>query len=159
MSWQRHLLKNPLFLYHPSKNILYKGESRYCIEETLVQTSPGGNGMLFLSVYSLLHNTWLAQRQTSPGFPMPATGWSCSTYGKKLHQNYVWPVPCCSPPKNHLLGKHPFPPCLFYVWPNVTQERPRGSVWLPSVLAPSLCVSLYFMHRNGMGGHRIGELP
>lgn len=77
MSWKRHLLKNPLFLYHPSKNILYKGESRYCIEETLVQTSPGGNGMLFLSVYSLLHNRWLAQRQTSPGFPMPATRYIC----------------------------------------------------------------------------------
>lgn len=40
----------------------------------------------------------------------------------------------------------------------IAQERPRGSVWLPSVLAPSLCVSLYFMHRSGAGGHRIGEL-
>lgn len=40
----------------------------------------------------------------------------------------------------------------------VTQERPLGSIWLPSVLAPSLCVSLYFMHRNGAGGHRIGEM-
>lgn len=60
-------------------------------------------------------------------------------------------------PKNHLLGKHPFPPCLFYAW-LICQERPRGSMWLPPVLSSSLCVSFYFMHRNGAGGHRIGAI-
>lgn len=137
MSSKRHLLKNPLFLYHPSKNLLYKGESRYCIEETLVQTSPGGNGMLFLSVYYLLHNRWLAHRQTSPGFPH-------ASYRMKLLNTMERDdtrVMCAvfhAAPKNHLLGKPPFPSCLLYAQ-YIAQERPRGSVRLPSACTFPVC--------------------
>lgn len=145
MSSKRHLFKNPLFLYHPSKNLLYKGKSRYCIEETLVQTSPGGNGMLFLSVYYLLHNRWLAHRQTSPGFPMPAA----QLYGKKIHQNYACPIPCCS--QEPSAGKTPFSSVPFLCLTHTLPKKDHKDQFGCTLLAPFLCVSLYLFHAYKWG--------
>lgn len=149
MSSRRHLLKNPLFLYHPSKNLLYKGESRYCIEETLVQTSPGGNGMLFLSVYCLLHNRRLAHRQTSPGSPCQLQDEAAQLYGKQLHQNYVCPIPCCS--QEPSAEKTPLPSLSFLCLTDTLPKKDHEDQFCCPLLAPFLCVSLYFTHAYKWG--------
>lgn len=156
MSSKRRLLKNPLFLYHPSKNLLYKGESRYCIEETLVQTSPGGNGMLFLSVYYLLHNRWLAHRQTSPGFPH-------TSYRMKLlnsmERDYIR-VMCAlfhAAPKNHLLGKPHFPSCLLYAW-LICCPRKTTRISSAALCLHLSCVWVCISCTEMGSGHRTGEL-
>lgn len=59
-------------------------------------------------------------------------------------------APLHAAPKNHLLGKHPFPPCLFYVWPI---NCPRKTMRISSAvfcLHPScgwVCISCIQMGR------------